>query len=91
MTKKQLSLYNRFLLNHPTTLEECYAKPSFNKRVAYASCIERYNDQNGNGFCIMGFNHDMFSVAWTFTHPVTGQLWFHYETNRNIQEFPIEF
>ena len=90
MTKKQTAIYNRYLRNNPTTLQECYAKPSYAKQRAYNDCLKRCAEMNGSGFCIMGFNSMMFSVAWMYLHPEHGMC-LHYETNRSEMNFKIEF
>lgn len=55
-------------------LEDCYAKPSDNKRRAFKQCRDWYMLLGGSCFTISSHNCMTFCVMFDFIHPETGEF-----------------
>ena len=87
MTKFQMNLLDKYEQAKYHTLYEAYGRPSNKKVSAYNACLQKMKEKNGWGARIPAINTCLFSFAFLFADPDTGEVMLHYETANNVYEF----
>ena len=64
-------------------LDDVYGSYSCFKARAWRDCYDKCVSQHGRDFHIVSHNTNMFTVAWVYDDPETGELMTRIETNRN--------
>lgn len=82
-TKKGQSLLGMARRYDGETLQDVYGRYSAAKARAYQDCKRWCEEDNGQDFHICSHNCNFFTVAWTFTHPETGEIMTRIETASN--------
>ena len=65
MTKRQKAIVDSYYKSTITELSECYHKFSARKRQAYNNCVARKRLDGGDGFRIISYNVNIFTVGYT--------------------------
>lgn len=71
------------------TIYDVYKCPSNRKIAAWNYCMRKCREMNGHGITVLGYNTQIFTVAWCYTHPDTGVLMLHVETYANIYDMEM--
>ena len=63
--------FNRAKIDNNTSLFDCYSRPSYAKEKAFNYCRKLCDTLKGHDLYIAGYNSQLFTVVFRFTHPTT--------------------
>lgn len=87
--KKAREYVQRYLRTPYRNLQDCYAKPSWNKVKAWSDCVYKCERQGGKFVTVLDYNLSYFTAAWEYTHTDTGIRMLHVETYKNSYDMEM--
>jgi hypothetical protein len=88
--KKARSYVNHYNRTYfPLTLDDVYKSYSVAKLHAWEYCQRKCDSMNGRRLTVLSYNSFVFTAAFEYTHPDTGVLMLHVETNSNSYDMEM--
>ena len=83
-----INQYNQVFF--PLTLDDCYCTYSIAKQHAWEYCQRQCEKFKGKRLTVLSYNNMIFTAAFEYTNPETGERMLRVETQHNTYDMKME-